>query len=295
MTDSTHPVTPRISAPTGGGDFDIREYTRTAAGSHEATLPLGAFAEHPLKPATLRALAYLRDLEQFTMHHMRDVLVTPSHKDARLTAFLATWAFEKYWIADAYDRILKAHENFVPAKNRARLAVVRFVREFADRISPIITAIRANLIGEDVIAGTVTRSYIDELVNRAAYSQIIKKDPNVALTEILGRFQVLRERHLRFFEGETLRRLEESVSARKLTRSSLRKSWAPTGTSEQPTQETRFMMTYLFGDASGRADALGVDRVVDTLPGLAGLDLMKRQARRLGVRLVTADHTKATA
>ncbi|GGF10929.1 ferritin-like domain-containing protein [Subtercola lobariae] len=274
-----------MPVPEDSGDFDIRAYTRTAAGSHADSLPLEAFAEHPLAGKTLRAIAYLRDLERFTMHHMRDVLVTPSHKDARLTAFLATWAFEKYWIADAFDRILAAHSSFVPAKNRARLRVVRFGREFADRVSPIFTAVRANLIGEDFIAIHVTRGFIDELVSRATYSQILKKDDNEALTEVLEGFQVLRNRHLQFFEGETLRRLEESNSARKLTRSSLKRAWAPTGTAEQPTQETRFMMTYLFSDASGRADIAAVDRVVDSLPGQRGLKVMSKAARRFGVKV----------
>ncbi|CAN5263273.1 ferritin-like domain-containing protein [soil metagenome] len=292
MTDNTT----NTGAGTGAEDFDIRQYTRTAAGSHEATLPLAAFAEHPLAAQTLRAIAYLRDLERFTMHHMRDVLVTPSHKDARLTAFLATWAFEKYWIADAFDRILAVHDNFIPATNRARLKVVRFGREFVDRVSPIFTAVRSNLIGEDFISVHVTRGYIDELVSRVSYAEILKKDPNAALVEVLQGFQLLRNRHLQFFEGETLRRLEESAQARKLTRSSLRRSWAPTGTSEQPIQETRFMMNHLFSGPDGSADIAGIDGAVDALPGLRGLHIMRRAARRFGVQVTAAaGATRATA
>ncbi|GAA1001209.1 hypothetical protein [Subtercola frigoramans] len=267
------------------GDFDIRQYTRTAAGSHEATLPLEAFAEHPLGAQSLRAIAYLRDLENFTMHHMRDVLVTPSHKDARLTAFLATWAFEKYWIADAFDRILAVHDTFVPATNRARLTVVRFGREFVDRVSPIVNAVRSNLIGEDFISIHVTHGYIDELVSRVSYAEIVRREPNAALAEVLNGFQVLRNRHLHFFEGETLRRLEESAQARKLTRSSLRHSWAPTGTSEQPTQETRFMMSYLFSGPGGQADIEAIDGAVDQLPGLRGLNVARKAAHRFGVNV----------
>ena len=283
-------------------DFDIRQYTRTAAGSHEADLPLAAFAEHPLSGSTLTALAYLRDLERFNMHHMRDVLVTPSHKDARLTAFLATWAFEKYWIADAFDRIISAHQGFSPRINKERPRVVKFAREVVDRVSPIYIAVRSNLIGEDFVSIHVTRGYIDELASRVSYSQILRRDPNDALAEVLSAFQALRDRHLQFFEGETLRRLEESVSARKLTRSSLRKSWAPTGTAEQPIQETRLMMTYLFSDADGRAGIAEIDRLVDALPGQRGLALMNTAARHFGVRGLdsrraarASSATKATA
>ena len=43
------------------------------------------------------------------MEHLRNLLVTATHKDARVTAFLVTWAFEKFWMADAIDAVLVAH------------------------------------------------------------------------------------------------------------------------------------------------------------------------------------------
>ena len=264
-------------------DFDIREYTRTAVGSHEDTLPLDEFTRHPLSPEALRALAYLRDLERYTMHHLRNVLVTPSHKDARLTAFIASWAFEKYWIGDAFDRILAVHETPAVAFHRKRNGFVRFAREFADRVSPIITSIRANTIGEDFVAIHVTRGTVDELVSRASYTRLLEREPNGPLAEVIDRFQTLRARHLHFFEGETLRRLKESAKARALTRSSLKHSWTPTGTDDQAIEETRFMMSYVFGDQRGKASIIEIDHLIDALPGQEGLRVMSKATKRFGV------------
>lgn len=48
------------------------------------------------------------------MSSLRNVLVTPLPKDARVTAFLVTWAFEKFWIADALQLVLTANDHAVP-------------------------------------------------------------------------------------------------------------------------------------------------------------------------------------
>jgi hypothetical protein len=42
-----------------------------------------------------------------------------------------------------------------------------------------------------------------------------------------------------------------------------------------PDQEVDFLRTYLFGDDDGRAMAERIDRRVDRLPGLEGLNLLR--------------------
>ena len=108
-------MTPRNAAAHSGaevslesGEFDIREFTRTARGSHRAELQLDAIRASGLGADAIRLLRLLRDLERTTMQRMRNLLVTATHKDARVTAFLTTWAYEKFWIADALDAVLEA-------------------------------------------------------------------------------------------------------------------------------------------------------------------------------------------
>src|SRR6185295_18427049 len=87
--------------------FDVREFARTARGSHRAELDLSELAKSPLPADAARLIRILRDLERATMQRMRNLLVTATHKDARVTAFLTTWAFERFWIADALDYVLE--------------------------------------------------------------------------------------------------------------------------------------------------------------------------------------------
>src|SRR5687768_15495179 len=95
--------------PAADEAFDVRAFTRTAQGNLRDGLELASFETVPLAPDVVRVIAVLRDLESATMAHLRNVLVTPTHKDARVTAFLVTWAFEKFWIADALGAIVEAN------------------------------------------------------------------------------------------------------------------------------------------------------------------------------------------
>lgn len=96
------------TAPPETAGFDVREFARTAHGSHRGTLDLGALAKEPLDAESVRLARALRDMERATLHRVRDLLVTATHKDARVTAFLTTWMFERFWIADALDAVLDA-------------------------------------------------------------------------------------------------------------------------------------------------------------------------------------------
>ncbi len=121
-----------------GARFDVREYARTARGNHREQLDLETYAEHPLSADILHLLRYLRELEAGTMDHLRNVLVTATHKDARVTAFLVTWAFEKFWIAEALGAVLTA--NGSPVRAEGGSAQVRR-GEHNDRRGPIRRAI----------------------------------------------------------------------------------------------------------------------------------------------------------
>ena len=86
----------------------MREFARTARGSHRSELDLDASSRRRrCRADAARLIRILRDLERSTMQRMRNLLVTATHKDARVTAFLTTWAFERFWIADALDYVLE--------------------------------------------------------------------------------------------------------------------------------------------------------------------------------------------
>lgn len=249
-------------------DFDVRDFARTAAGSHRDELNVEIYRSQPLTAATLRVLSYLQIVERATMTHLRAVLVTATHKDARITAFLTTWAFEKYWIADALEQIVLAHapEGTEPDRAPFRTPVERTIRE----------SIYANIVGVPMIAVHMALSTVDEWLNQAAYARIAELDPNPQLATTLRTFIEIKARQLRFFEAQARFRLTESKKARSLTRRRLAKTPWPIGATAEPREETRYFFSYLFADIMNVVD--DIDARIDTLPGQSGLSLIRKAA-----------------
>ncbi|WP_440710553.1 hypothetical protein [Herbiconiux sp. YIM B11900] len=250
--------------------FDVREFARTAVGSYRSEIDLEAFAAQPLKPATVRVLATLRELERSTMTYLRNVLVTPTHKDARVTAFLTTWAFEKFWIADSFEAIARAHGLDVTEP----LPLSRFrgiALEVAERATPIVEAFRANSIGPDVIGVHLASVTVDEWITESAYTRLAEFDPHPVLLTVLEHVQEVKRRHRLFVEVDAVNRLESSARARSLSRRSLRRAAWPIGAASLPKSETAFFYETLVDEAL--ADR--IDERVQGLPGLERLRLVR--------------------
>jgi hypothetical protein len=249
--------------------FDVREFARSAAGSHRESLGVEVYRDSPLDDDVLRLLRYLQVIERGTMTHLRGVLVTATHKDARITAFLTTWAFEKYWLADALEQIVLGHqpEGSVADRSPFRTPVERTIRE----------SIYANIVGVPMIAVHMALGTVDQWVTSAAYRRVIEIAGHPQLTETLGEFLRIKDRQLEFFEAQARFRLEESPQAQRITRRRLRRTPWPIGAQAEPREETRFFYDHLFQPVPALVDDL--DARVDTLPGQSGLTIIRKAAR----------------
>lgn len=255
----------RFPAP----DFDVREYAREAAGSHRDELGLEEYRTNPLSPEGLRIIRYLQIIERATMTHLRSVLVTATHKDARITAFLTTWAFEKYWIADAFEQIGLAHQPEGTDVDRAPFITPseRTIRE----------SIVANIIGLPMIAVHMTLGTIDTWLSQAAYARLAALENHPQLSRTIEKFTALKARQLHFFEAQSRFRLTESAQSRGLTRKRIAKTPWPIGAKAEPREETEFFYDRLFGSA--RELVAELDARIDTLPGQSGLSLIRKAAQ----------------
>ena len=275
MTEQLHSPLPDLRAP--APNFSVREYARTAFGTHRPSIALETFEQQPLTSDTLRVLAYIQAVEHATMNHLRNVLVTPSHKDARVTAFLTTWAFEKYWIADAIGAILAKHDVAAIMAQTVRHRIAAQARNFVDRFSPIRESLVANQLGVDVIAVHMSIGAVDSWLSQAAYSRIEALEPHPELTKILEKIRAIKDRHLEFFLPQAEFRLDESARARKLTARRLKREPFPTGSNERAHSETAYFFDHLFASASHLLDE--IDARIDALPGQNGLHLMRRRLK----------------
>lgn len=244
--------------------FDVREFARTARGSHRNQLDLDALTETAVDADAARLLRTLRDLERSTMERMRNLLVTATHKDARVTAFLTTWAFEKFWIADALDAVLEAtgHDLESPGGDRRRSLAER-----AERRGPIARAIAGNIAGPQLVAAHITTGLIDEWVTSAAYRRLGEISP--AVKPISDLVLEVKDRHIAFLAEEAQRRLAESARARRLSLKEVRRSAWPIGAIDRPADDRSYFETVVFGGKGGAARADEIAARIAALPGLS--------------------------
>jgi hypothetical protein len=255
------------STETGGTRFDVRGFARTAQGNHRGTLHLSDFGTEPLSAESIRSVRYLARLESGTMEQLRNLLVTATHKDARITAFLVTWAFEKFWIADALDAVLEA--NGQSKSHDAAEGSARHSRtETVERRGPIRRAIAGLIQGVPIIGAHVTTGLVDEWVTRAAYDRLDVASASPALSSTIATIVAVKERHRAFFDDEARRRLAEDPRAVSLTRRSLERQAWPLGAIDRAGEDRSFFEHAVFGGDEGRARAADIGYRVADLPGM---------------------------
>lgn len=262
--------------------FNLDTYKQEAAPVRVDDIDLDDFRDQPLSDEALRCLHYMTDVETHTVCYLRDLLVTPSHQNPRITTFLTMWNFEEFWHGDVIDRILAVHaeENGMPRHRSVRLA-----QGFRGNvIAPITQCLAAAVLGEDFIATHMTWGAVNEWSAHAAYGRLIELERHATLTKILQRIQQQESRHLAFYMTEARERLERSRRAQRITRFMLRRFWAPVGSTITPKSETSFVLGHLLGGEAGGKMVRMLDQKVDKLPGLAGLDLVSRGVANFGVQ-----------
>jgi len=258
------PLTDGRSLEDGG--FDVREFARTARASHRGELDLDQIRASGLTTDAIRLLRLLRDLERSTMQRMRNVLVTATHKDARVTAFLSTWAFEKYWLADALDAVLEATGDDLHSSAPAG-GLRTVVLERRERRGPVMRAIQGNLDGPQIVAAHVTTGLVDEWITQVAYRRL--GELASGLHSIVVLINGIKDRHIAFLTEEAKRRLASSGRARKLARRELKHAVWPIGAVEHSDDDRTFFDQIVFGTENGRAEVSRIQDLVAALPGLA--------------------------
>jgi hypothetical protein len=248
------------------GDFDVREFARTAQGSHRGQLDLDAITTSGLGSDAIRLLRLLRDLERSTMQRMRNLLVTATHKDARVTAFLTTWAFEKFWIADALDAVLEATGDDLHSSAPAG-GLRRAVMERQERRGPVARAIQGNIDGPQIVAAHVATGLVDEWITQVAYRRL--GELATGLHSVVDLVNGIKDRHIRFLSEEAQRRLASSAKARKLAIRELTNMVWPVGAVEHSDEDRTFFDEIVFGAENGRAEVRRIQDLIAALPGLA--------------------------
>ena len=246
--------------------FDVGGFARTARGSLRDELDLTSLGATPLAPDVVTVLEALRELEGATMAHLRNVLVTPTHKDARVTAFLVTWAFEKFWIADALGAIVATSGEAPPSRLTDAPAPRRGMRRAR---GPVRRALAGLTQGESIVGAHTTLGLVDDWVLHEVYERVSSDaSGGSALAEALTPIISVKARHTAFFEAESRRRLAVSPRAARLARRELRRSPWPLGAAVIDPQRRRAVARFTWSGPGGTERLASLERRIAALPGV---------------------------
>ena len=266
----------------------IEKYTQMVAPLDVRDLDLAdAFHTHRLDADVLRCLRYMHDIELHTVCYLRDLLVTSAHRDPEITTFLTFWSYEEYWHGEAIATVLRAHGE--PA-GAARVRQLRRTRRAAEATKPFVHGLASMAVGPSMTAVHMTWGAVNEWTTQAGYARLAQRCDHPVLAEMLRRIMRQEGRHIDFYAAQATKRLSNNRRAQWLTRQALTRFWAPVGSDVMPEPEVRHLISYLFGGDDGKAMAARIDRRIDTLPGLAGLDLIENA--RLSLAGEGSDHRR---
>jgi len=242
-----------------------------------------AFRGKPLSAGALRCLRYMHDVEHHTVCYLRDLLMSPAHREPDVTSFLACWVYEELWHGEAIGAVLEAHGE--PA-GAVRISALRQRRRWRDSVEMATRVGASALAGSSFVAVHMTWGAVNEWTTQAGYARLAATEGHPVLSDLLQRIMKQEGRHIDFYASEAERRLSESARARRLTRWALQRFWRPVGSGVMPTTEVSFLVHHLFDGDDGHAMAARIDRRVDRLPGQEGLGLL---AGAVGRRTPLAD------
>jgi len=260
--------------------FDIDRFTSTSVNVNWNDLDFDEFKTHPLPDATLRALRYMCDVEYHTVCYLRDMLVTPSHKDEEVSAFMTMWNREEFWHGEALASVLGAHGITVDFDE---LKATRLKLGWRDRLDPVKQSLMGNIIGKDFIAVHMIWGAANEWSAVAAYNRLAELEQHPVLAVLLKRIAAQEARHVAFYATQARDRLAKSKKAQVLARFALRKAWGPVGSTIMAPDEVRHVMGHLFSGEEGMREIRKLDEHISRMPGLDGLTIVETAMKKYGV------------
>lgn len=203
-------------------DFDVAAYTHDARGRIDvAKAKVGAI------PDDVRDdLAFVWRLDSAALSETRALLASWTGNEARITAFVATWAYERLWLAQALRDLLTSDGSAPPAPLGRPTARAKLRGWHVERVLPFTVPVWTNLVGESVVAGHMARLAVQEASLQAACLALAARVDGEA-RRVLELAAERRETMIRFFQMEASARISRSPQEARMAAWHLGRHWRP--------------------------------------------------------------------
>ncbi len=234
------------------------------------SVPWHEVAQHPLNPAFVPVLIYMRDVESFTDIYYKELLRTPTGKDPVIRKFMERWSVEENEHGELLNRFLA--EAGVPtsarwqadakAKIPLRYTIENFILDYA--VKPF---------GRYFHGAHMAWGAINEMTTLQGYRRLSQLADHPILTKLLNVVMKEESIHAHFYWSIAQLKLQQAKFSRDLARFIIGKFWSPVGQGAKPQSEANYLIATLFKGQDGvEFFDRNVNRRLQALPGFAGFN-----------------------
>jgi len=241
------------------------------------SIPWSEVRDHPLNPAFVPVLIYMRDVEYFTDMYYKELLRTPTGKDPVIRKFMDRWSVEERQHADLLNRFL--NEAGIPTSQKwqdeAKSKIPKRYNTYA-----YLLYLAVKPLGRYFQATHMAWGAINEILTLQGYRRLAKLSEHPVLQQLLMGIMQEESIHSNFYWSIARLKLSQAKLSRDLARFSIEKFWAPVGQGPKPIQETNYVMSTLFRGTTGLDFFMrNVANRIEQLPGFAGCSALTERVR----------------
>jgi hypothetical protein len=234
------------------------------------SIPWNEVSRHPLNPAFVPVLIYMRDVESFTEIYYKELLRTPTGKDPVIRRFMERWSVEENEHGELLNRFLA--EAGVPTSERwqadakakipLRYTIENFILDYA--VKPF---------GRYFHGAHMAWGAINEMTTLQGYRRLSQLADHPILTRLLNVVMKEESIHAHFYWSIAQLKLQQAKFSRDLARFIIGRFWSPVGQGAKPQSEANYLINTLFKGPDGiEFFDRNVNRRLQELPGFAGFN-----------------------
>lgn len=225
-----------------------------------------------LTPDEQFVLTYFSDIESQTIRYLRTLLHMKIAFQPDVSAFLTTWSYEEFFHGHALARLMAECGHPLEEDRVERVgAKARFNEWLEDAFTPLLSKI----FSRHFPAVYMSFGAIQELTTLRGYERLAYCTANPVLKVLCDRIAKQERRHFAWYFNHAKQYLAPFRFTQVLARKLMEFDWAPVGAGVKTEAEVRRLFSILFPGEHGRKLVNEIDEKIGTLPGLAGIKLMR--------------------
>jgi hypothetical protein len=223
---------------------------------------------HPVNPAFVPVLIYMRDIEYFTDMYYQELRRTPTGKDPVIKKFMDRWSIEELHHGNLLNRFLE-EAGVATGKNWQVEATRKIPRLY--KIGSYLVDHASRPFGKHFHGAHMVWGAINEITAMNAYRRLSDLAQHPVLKQLLIGIVQEESIHSSFYWNVARVKLKETKFSRNLARFIIGKFWKPVGQGAKPAGEANYVMATLFPGQEGlELFDQKIGNRIERLPGFLG-------------------------